>query len=380
MVEGLTSTTKREIGYWWVSRLGAEEVVYWTGSEVQIFGSDATLSEREVTWLEPIEKPVRDDSGAAVPDLAPPCPPKVAEIFEKALGEDYRRLLPKGAAFMNSDVDVAVVVYASSKRTLDESREAFWDWLERIAGVVRHAHHPTPLDERVLPPGFEIHTDHEESDFQAWLKPWGGTWTSDPSVATINAWQHLRVLAKPLLDQALAEVEHWRVKAERAGRYLTEVVNESNAAVAAAERAAYAAMARHLWPKEEHTGKTKDDVLARLAEIERIMAEDVEARLGLSRKLALAEGAIESAVAAARAAWVDEHSITVKAMLDHVTGMLVAAKAEGYRDGSRDAADAVRHALMAYTTDSRSPNDPLLERAARIAEHPRHETDDVDRE
>jgi hypothetical protein len=343
-------TEKRERGYWWVARPDGEEIVYWTGSEVQLFGTDATLREHEIAeWIKyegtTIKRGGSDWSEhakvmASTKGHVVEAARTVERFRDLAVANDPRITLPPGCAFMDVEDGLSVVVYAAHGTTTAESRKAMWAWLDKQAGVVRQGAAP-PLDESSLPPGYSLHDDHEDPVFQAALMPWGGTWSTDPSVPPKEAWGHLRGLAKPLLDQACAETEAMRRRAERAGQYLTEVVSEHNATVDAASQKAYARVAAILWPPDEREGKTAEDVLARV----QVLTGEPLTRLDLKASRDLIMDALARGRGTDRVSSIDDAiACLVRAAQAAVTeGMPVdLAEQAAWLRGQREAHDDVR--------------------------------------
>ena len=147
--------SKREIGYWWVKRPEGPEIVYWTGSEAQCFGTDATLREREITeWIS----------------------------YEGKSPE------PKAVDRKDDEQETAVTVVGDCFISLPPGYDVVED-----------------------------HEDH--GTYQARLLPWGGQWTNVPLEAADEAWEHHVTRFKPSLDEAEAKAEkRWGWMVEDAKR------------------------------------------------------------------------------------------------------------------------------------------------------------------
>lgn len=151
-------SSTREVGYWWVARPEGSEMVYWTGSEAQLFGTDATLREHEITeWIR----------------------------FEG------RAPKPKG-----SEWAAHLKVMADRKRKHETV----------VAALAANLIDDESTAAATLPPAYELHEDHEEhGTFQAWRRPWASPWTTDKEQAAKDAWANLRYIAAPLLLVPAAE-------------------------------------------------------------------------------------------------------------------------------------------------------------------------------
>lgn len=168
--------SKRKIGYWWVKRPEGEEVVYWTGSEVQIFGSDATLREAEVEWLDQIIPP----SGRSTSTDLFASIKQRREFFDRNEAA-YRRDVANGTPVESSPVKQA-------NDGIDSS--AAWAHQEATDPHVSFLGDAAPAGV-VLPPGYGMYEDWEEhGTYQTRLMPWAGRWTDSTSEAAKDAWAH----------------------------------------------------------------------------------------------------------------------------------------------------------------------------------------------
>lgn len=304
---------KREIGYWWVERPEGPEIIYWTGSEAQCFGADATLREREITeWIsyegkapkpkaadwseypkvmadrrkqieeavEMADAPPRTKDGQGVvidPEALPigetsvrlgpammvhvsqPAEPENdwAERIAAWVPQEAKRVIvairrsdshggfdlasnvasalrsravevEASPAWLHetsslwsveaADIDTADVVLAVSPTAarLLKNRFGLTDIL--LNQIETHAH--GEVTDAVLPPGYEVVEDYEEDGtYQARLLPWGGPWTSEPTAAAGDAWEHYRARIKASLEEAEAKAEkRWKWMVEDSKR------------------------------------------------------------------------------------------------------------------------------------------------------------------
>ena len=217
--------SKREIGYWWVKRPEGEEVVYWTGSEVQIFGSDATLREAEVEWLDPIIPPSSARAvGSASTDLfasikqrrefferkkAPPCPPAVATDGDGVVIDPSQLPIGVTSVRLGPGMNAHVRLPGESDETMTSTSEP----IEPFRGEAVPAG-------AVLPPGYGMYEDWEEhGTYQTRLMPWAGRWTDSASEAAQEAWAHHKARIKASLEEAEAKAENrWKWMVDDAKR------------------------------------------------------------------------------------------------------------------------------------------------------------------
>ena len=189
----------REVGYWWVSRPDGSEMVYWTGSEAQLFGTDATLREHEISeWIR-FEGSTPKPKDSAWADY-----PKVMAARRRIAGVASK---PDGVV-----IDPNLLPIGTTSVLLGESIEVRLPGEPRNATFTLGVPAATTMERLVrectpdpMPPGYDLVEDHEDpGTFQAWRRPWGGTWTMDKEQAAKDAWANLRSIAAPLLRGATA--------------------------------------------------------------------------------------------------------------------------------------------------------------------------------
>lgn len=220
---------KHEIGYWWVERPEGPEIVYWTGSEAQCFGTDATLREHEISEWTSYEGKAPKPKAAGWAAY-----PKVMVDHRELLSDavDSRRkhfeAISRTADGQGVVIDPeALPIGVTSVRLgYDSKVEVTFPGVgaESTAGAVarvaKQIHAATAAAYDGVPLGYKVVEDHEEhGTYQARRDPWGGHWTSDKEAAAKEAWDNLRLFADPLIRETEEKAEkRWKWMVEDAKR------------------------------------------------------------------------------------------------------------------------------------------------------------------